>query len=495
MPEDDAELLRTYVRTESQDAFSTLVNRKLPLVYSAALRRTNGDTAMAEDIAQTVFALMARKADSLQRHPVLTGWLFATTHFVANQALRERRRRERREALMIESMQTEHSHDVSWEEMRPVIDRAMLELSEADRSAVLLRYFENRTFVEVAAALNLSENTARMRVNRALETIRSKLAQLGITSTAAALGLSLSTHGATTVSPALAAVVAQGAIGAGISGQLIFAMTMSSLKLPAAVAVAVGAIAYGVLEHTERASAQRENSALTEEVALLQDRLSATTDTPPRMAPPPTPQQSADQRANAPAADPADPATNPEARSLHLARQMANTTINIKPYFKQLGLSEEQWDRYLIILQSGLEVELDAQALARANNLSAREQELAMVESMSQVRRDLIDVLGPEANQQLIDFNRRLPLRPLAEELASKLAFSEYPLSPAQGDAMMTILMKHGGLRLRGANWVLPEEAMAEMSGILLPQQYETLTAQQAARRADQGLNALRRSR
>jgi len=58
----------------------------------------------------------------------------------------------------------------------PVIDEAMLELKEHDRTAVLLRFFENRTYAEIGTQLSLSENTARMRVDRALDTLRVALA-------------------------------------------------------------------------------------------------------------------------------------------------------------------------------------------------------------------------------------------------------------------------------------------------------------------------------
>src|SRR6266404_5423349 len=93
----DAELLRRYAQVESEDAFAELVRRHLPLVYSAALRQVNGDAHLAQDVAQTTFTELARKANSLCRRPVLTGWLYTTTHFVAVKAVRAARRRHRRE--------------------------------------------------------------------------------------------------------------------------------------------------------------------------------------------------------------------------------------------------------------------------------------------------------------------------------------------------------------------------------------------------------------
>ncbi len=69
----DHELLAQYARTQSEAAFATLVSRYLNLVYSAALRFT-GDPHHAQEIAQVVFIILARKAFSLRRSIVLSGW-------------------------------------------------------------------------------------------------------------------------------------------------------------------------------------------------------------------------------------------------------------------------------------------------------------------------------------------------------------------------------------------------------------------------------------
>src|SRR4051812_17547708 len=92
----DAELLRRYAAEKSEAAFAELVTRHLDLVYSAALRQVTGDAHAAQDIAQVVFATLARKAATLTAHPVLEGWLYTTTHLAAAKFRRtEARRRER----------------------------------------------------------------------------------------------------------------------------------------------------------------------------------------------------------------------------------------------------------------------------------------------------------------------------------------------------------------------------------------------------------------
>ena len=102
----DSELLGRYAQTRSEDAFAELVRRHVNLVYSAALRQVNGDAHLAQDVAQTVFTDLARKAGSLARRESLTGWLYTSAHFAASKIVRtENRRRDREEKFMREPIQ------------------------------------------------------------------------------------------------------------------------------------------------------------------------------------------------------------------------------------------------------------------------------------------------------------------------------------------------------------------------------------------------------
>src|SRR5215207_8553445 len=93
---EDAELLRSYARDRSQTAFAELVKRRIDLVYGVALRQVGGDSYLAQDVTQLVFADLARKANELSSHLVLSGWLYRSAQFAAADAVRsERRRRER----------------------------------------------------------------------------------------------------------------------------------------------------------------------------------------------------------------------------------------------------------------------------------------------------------------------------------------------------------------------------------------------------------------
>lgn len=188
---DDAELLRGYVEGRSEEAFTEFVRRHLNLVYFAALRRTAGNGTLAEDIAQYVFTEAARTAPALVRHVTVTGWLYTTTRFAAAKMLRAERARKRREQENSFMHNPSSDSSVEWEQLRPFIDGALDGLRQRDREALLLRFFEGRQFADIGAALHISEDAARMRVERALAKLHAALSRRGVTSTRAALGLVL----------------------------------------------------------------------------------------------------------------------------------------------------------------------------------------------------------------------------------------------------------------------------------------------------------------
>jgi RNA polymerase sigma factor (sigma-70 family) len=254
---DDSTLLQRYARDRSESDFAELVRRHLNLVYSAALRQVNGDTHLAQDVTQLVFTDLARKADQLANHRVLAGWLFTSTRFAAAKLVRGARRRQIREQealLMQEDSPSDPAAQLDWERVRPVLDEALGELDERDREAILLRYMEGRDFAEVGARLALSDNAARMRVDRAVDKLRGLLARRGATSTAAALSLALANQAIVAAPAGLAATVTGTALaGAGTAATLTF-MSLSKLQLGLAGAVlATGAGFYTVQEQTSAA--------------------------------------------------------------------------------------------------------------------------------------------------------------------------------------------------------------------------------------------------
>ena len=263
MPE-DSELLRLYAETGSEAAFTTLVHRYLPLVHSAALRQVGGDLHRAQEVAQTVFALLARKAVALQRHPALVGWLYTTTHHTAAKVRQTDQRRHRREqeAQVMQNEEEAPPAAADWSELGPVVDELMQQLKEEDRTAVLLRFFENRSHGEIGDRLGLSENAARMRVDRALDALRVALARRGVISTATALGAALSSQAVTAPPAGLVATISIGATATATGGTLLFLMNSTLIKTVALTAVIGAGTAGLVWQHHENVLLELENTQL-----------------------------------------------------------------------------------------------------------------------------------------------------------------------------------------------------------------------------------------
>jgi RNA polymerase sigma factor (sigma-70 family) len=254
---DDSELLRRYVSERSEDAFTELVRRKAGLVYSAALRQVGGDTLLAQDVSQSVFIDLARKASQLSDRSELTSWLYTSTRFAALKALREKHRRHTREqeAHIMEEIERPAVSEAEWEHVRPLLDAAICDLPENDRTAVLMRYFEGQPFAAMGEQLGIGESSARMRSERALDKLRTLLAQRGITSTAAVLALVLTTKAVAAPPAGLVATLAGGALaksavagaGAGLFVKTYKVYAMN--KLSSGVAAAVTVTAAGVTSY------------------------------------------------------------------------------------------------------------------------------------------------------------------------------------------------------------------------------------------------------
>ncbi len=261
----DGELLRRYAETDSEDAFAELVRRHVNLVYSAALRQLNGDAHLAQDVAQSVFTDLARKAAALSKRETLTGWLYSGTHFAAAKAVRGEQRRHHREqeAHAMQELLAPLP-DLNWEKLRPVLDQVMHELNETDRTTILMRYFENQSFADIGQKLGLTEDAARKRTDRALEKLRGFLSRHGL-GAAAALGTVLSANAVQVAPAGLAATLASGsltAVTAGTAATFSFLKIVTLSKLQAGVIGTIAAaciIAPLALEHQAQAALRQKD--------------------------------------------------------------------------------------------------------------------------------------------------------------------------------------------------------------------------------------------
>ena len=152
----------------------------------------------------------------LTDRPVLSGWLHRTAQNLAANTVRSdvrRRAREQEAAAMNELLAAEP--DTVWEHIAPHLDAALGELSEPDRDALLLRYFERKSAREMAQTLGTSEDAAQKRVSRAVERLREFFAKRGVTVGASGLVVVISANAVQAAPAGLAATISTAAVLAG----------------------------------------------------------------------------------------------------------------------------------------------------------------------------------------------------------------------------------------------------------------------------------------
>ena len=266
----DQQLLCDYAEHHSDAAFGELVRRHIDAVYSASLRLT-GEEQSARDATQAVFIVLAEKAASLTGHPVLSGWLHTTARNQACKSIRSEARRrvcEQEAATMNELLST--GPDATWEHIAPHLDDALGELADADRDALMLRYFEKKSAPEMANLLGITEEAAQKRVSRAVDRLRELFSKRKVTVGTGGLVVLISANAVHSAPVGLAAAISTVAVaGTAVTASTIIAATktiamttLQKILVTATVAVLAGA---GAFEAHQAAQLRVENQALQQQ--------------------------------------------------------------------------------------------------------------------------------------------------------------------------------------------------------------------------------------
>lgn len=448
---DDPTLLRAYRDDGSEDAFRELVRRHLPVVHGAALRQVNGDAHLAQDVAQRVFIALARKAGRLMRQQSIVGWLYTAARFEAARVVRtELRRRRREEQAMV--MNSPEPDEPSFAHLAPILDATMSELGHGDREAILLRYFSGQSFAEIGRTLQVSEEAARKRVDRALDRLRDSLRRRGFASTSAALAGALATHAAPAVVPATAAAVSAGACAELAAGSaLSLSLLMSSTKLVTLIAGAV--IAAGAWYWHDHLAWQRANenyAGLRAELAaaeLRQKQQSSELATLNRALAEAETASAAVPAARAAAATGA-PAYLTDARYRELARasSQARRHLEFQRLYRQLRLTPGQIEAFEGIMARQDEAQLDA-ALARAGGGN---EQTVYRRSGAEWNAGMRQLLGEEGMKQLQDYLRSMPVRAFIDHFAVQSSLLGAALTPEQSDQLAALALANDVMYRQG---------------------------------------------
>ena len=285
----DAQLLGDYAETRSEEAFREIVERHLNLVYSTALRLLNGDAHRAQDVAQTVFADLARHARGQSRIDVLGGWLYRHAYFTALKVVRSERRRQFHEREAVNSLPTNTgpANEAAWRQIAPLLDQGLNWLNPTDRDALILRYFEQKDLRTVGTALGLSDDAAQKRVARALEKLRAFLARKGTQIEVGILASCLASQAVVSAPPFLGSSIASAALACGtaaglsFAGKIVTTLTMAKFKLGLAVITFAGLLTSVLVQQHHLNQLREQNAALS----ALQAGLSAARTKAPAPAP------------------------------------------------------------------------------------------------------------------------------------------------------------------------------------------------------------------
>jgi RNA polymerase sigma-70 factor (ECF subfamily) len=175
------------------DASFELLLRKYRSPLVSYLARMMGDSAAAEDLAQEVFLRVYRARSQYAPSAKFTTWIFRIATNLALNARRDGRYRQlevsiqegnypggdgETRLLEIPDSRPGAEQRLMVRDRNALIRRAVQELPEKQRAAVLLHKYEEMDYDQIAAVLGCSESALKSLLFRAYETLRVKLAPL-----------------------------------------------------------------------------------------------------------------------------------------------------------------------------------------------------------------------------------------------------------------------------------------------------------------------------
>lgn len=519
---DDAVLLSRYAAAGDEAAFAEFVGRHIDSVYSSALRRVGGDRHFAEDVTQQVFFAVAGNAARVAAHPMITGWLFTTTRNIALQLVRtERRRKAREQDALTRDDQGASGADANGPGVARFLEQALDQLNAKDRTAILLRFMHRQAYADIGRSLQLSEDAARMRVERAMHKLRALLERHGVKSSAAAIGAAMTAHAAGSAPSGLAATITSGALaGAKVAGATsawggVSLLAGSKAAWGGMGLALVAALTYGVLNGVRASRADHGNLGLVRErehllatqrhfeqrarqaEARLQT-LQSPLDVSPGGegaaggAPVATPRQGVSaldpgNRATKQISDAITHAlhTDPELLRLRIEDSRNRLRVRYGPLYHALQLTPAQVEEFEALLARRAEAGLRLMAEKFHRGLAEDSAEhLALkrrhdVETNAPIDASLRTLLGAAGYAGFQQYERLAPARPVADSLAAALYFTATPLTGPQSVELAKWVPERGGQGAGLAGWTDAtwEEFLTRAHTVLQPEQVAMLHA------------------
>jgi RNA polymerase sigma factor (sigma-70 family) len=233
----DQQLLERFRRERSEASFALLVQRHGPMVLSVC-RRVLHHVQDVEDAFQATFLVLARKAAMLHQPPLLGSWLHGVAYHVALRLKAKAQRRAAHEHRVDPLPPGNALDDITWREVRSVLDEELGKMPEQYRAPLVLCYLEARTQDEAARHLGWSKNTFTRRLNQARQMLARRLTRRGLTLSTVLTAPLLLDGSAQAALPALLASSTVRAGLASATGQALDALVSAQV-----VALAEGGVA------------------------------------------------------------------------------------------------------------------------------------------------------------------------------------------------------------------------------------------------------------
>jgi RNA polymerase sigma factor (sigma-70 family) len=186
----DAALLQRFVQQRDDEAFAALLARHAPMVLGVC-RRMLTNRHDAEDAAQAVFLVLARRASTIRPPHRLANWLYGVARHVAWKSRRTNARRRRRElgesGQAVRREPPDPLEELSGRELLAVLDEELERLPEPYRLAVLLCGVEGLSQEEAARRLGWTPGSVKARLERGRARLHTQLLRRGL-SLSAVLG-------------------------------------------------------------------------------------------------------------------------------------------------------------------------------------------------------------------------------------------------------------------------------------------------------------------
>jgi RNA polymerase sigma factor (sigma-70 family) len=253
----DGELLERFRAGGEEAAFALLVQRHGALVLGVC-RRLLGDEHAAEDAFQATFLVLARRAGSIRLGASVASWLYGVARRVAAKAKVEAARRRRRERRSVQMPRQQPRDEMTWQELRSVLDEELGELPDKYRAPLILCHLQGKSHGEAARELGCAKSTLANRLNKGRELLQVRLARRGLALSAGGLA-ALLVEGTTEagVPARLVLTTVRAAVGTAVSAEaaalaegVIQTMSTSKLKIGAILAIALS-LAGGLAAHQQ----------------------------------------------------------------------------------------------------------------------------------------------------------------------------------------------------------------------------------------------------